>query len=209
AGAGGEQSGTQPPATGEGDGDEDDGAEGSGEGGSGDQDDRLIRTPAQLLKDLEGVGRSPFTVEDLPVLMDRLSVDPPRGEAKGLINVNTAPAPVLRCIPGLSEEQVAAILSIRAGLDSEAKATTAWLVLEDVMDLDEYIEIAPLITARGTQFTVEALGYADFMGMVTRLQVILEMRGPLVQAVYHRDLTHLGGRYPIREQDLETIRGER
>ena len=47
------------------------------------------------------------------------------------------------------------------------------------------------------------------MGMVTRLQVVVEMRGPLVQAVYHRDLTHLGGHYPIREDDLEAIRGQR
>ncbi len=206
--AGSAQDSTGADGTNAADGDEDDGTAGSG-GGGGGQSGRAITTPAQLLKDLAGGGGSPFTVQDLPVLMDRLSVNPPRGETPGVINVNTAPAPVLRCLPGVSEEQVTAILNIRGGLDSEAKATTAWLVIEEVMDLDEYIALAPQITARGTQFTVESLGYADFMGMVTRLQVILEMRGPLVQAMYHRDLTHLGGRYPIREQDLETIRGER
>ena len=147
--------------------------------------------------------------EDLPILMDRLTVNQPRMESPGLININTAPFLVLKCIQGLSEEQIAGILATRDALDSEVKATTAWLVTEDVLSLEKFIEIAPLITARGTQFTIEALGYADFMGMVTRLQVVVEMRGPLVQAVYHRDLTHLGGHYRIREDDLEAIRGQR
>ena len=183
------------------------GAAGANAGGDG-SNSQPMTTPAQLLLD-SGGERSPFGVEDLPILMDRLTVNQPRMESPGLININTAPFLVLKCIQGLSEEQIAGILATRDALDSEVKATTAWLVTEDVLSLEKFIEIAPLITARGTQFTIEALGYADFMGMVTRLQVVVEMRGPLVQAVYHRDLTHLGGHYPIREDDLEAIRGQR
>jgi len=177
------------------------------EGGGGNGDNGRFRTPAELLLDHPTAGRSPFDVEDLPILMDRLTADPPRSEIPGLINVNTAPHQVLRCIPGLTEDEIDAIVSKRENLDPETKATTAWLVTEDVLDFKKFVEIAPLVTARGTQFTIESLGYADFIGMVTRLQVVVEMRGPMVQAMYHRDLTHLGGHYPIREDDLEELRG--
>lgn len=127
-------------------------------------------------------------------------------EIRGLININTAPELVLRCVPGLAEEEVAAIVARRAELDALTKSTTAWLVTEGVIGVEKYVEIAPKICARGTQFTVEALGYADHVGMVTRIQVIYDMRGPLAQTMYYRDLTQLGGSFPIREEDEESFR---
>ena len=53
---------------------------------------------------------------------------------------------------------------------------------------------------------IESLGYADHIGMVTRLQVIVDVAGPIAQTMYYRDLTRLGGHYPIREEDDENIR---
>ena len=41
--------------------------------------------------------------------------------------------------------------------------------------------------------------------MVTRLQVVVDMAGPIAQVIYYRDLSYLGSRYPIREEDLETL----
>ncbi|MCG3131131.1 MAG: hypothetical protein FLDDKLPJ_01907 [Phycisphaerae bacterium] len=189
-------------------GDDEDDEEGGGDGsGDGGGQTRPVTTPAQLLgKDEDGGGsRSPFTVEDLPQLMDRLTAEEEM-EVRGLININTAPDLVLRCVPGLAEEEVAAIVARRAELDSLTKSTTAWLVTEGVIGVEKYVEIAPKICARGTQFTVEALGYADHVGMVTRIQVIYDMRGPLAQTMYYRDLTQLGGSFPIREEDEESFR---
>ena len=95
---------------------------------------------------------------------------------------------------------------MRRTLNAEEKATTAWLVISEVLDLSTYEQIEPLITARGQQFMVESLGYADHIGTVTRLQVIVDMVGPIAQTMYYRDLTKLGGHYPIREEDLEAVR---
>jgi hypothetical protein len=145
--------------------------------------------------------------EHLPILMDKITVYPPDvQEIPGLININTAPLLVLRTLPGLTADQITAILERRDELDSETKMTTAWLVTEEVLDLETYAQIAPLITARPQQFRIESLGYADHFGMVTRLEVVVDMVGPLAQTIYSRDLTHLGGRYPIREEDLEKLR---
>lgn len=133
-------------------------------------------------------------------------VPPDKADVPGLININTAPPLVLRCIRGLSAEQVATIVEMRGSLDAEAQATTAWLVTHEVVDKETYAKVAPRITARGQQFTIESLGYADHIGMVSRLQVVIDMAGPIAQTLYYRDLTQLGGHYPIREEDLEAVR---
>ncbi len=169
-----------------------------------------IRSPASLLSDNAisvEVGENPLSAEHLPILLDRtttLATDQP--PQRGLININTAPRLVLRCIADLSEDQVEAILESRERLSSEAKETTAWLLMEEAVDLATFELVAPAITARGQQFTIESLGYGDHIGMVTRLQVVVDLVGPIAQTIYYRDLTYLGGHYPIREEDLERVR---
>lgn len=211
-------SGSQPPPTrgggstgsdgsnsGDG-GDEGDGAGqpgGGGPGGSGQQ--KPVTTPAQLLMGRSNGSASPFTVDDLAHLMDRLTADEAQ-EARGLIDINTASERVLHCLAELADEDVAAIVAARGELDSATKATTAWLVTQEILPLEKYIQVAPKICARGTQFTVESLGYADHVGMMTRLQVIYDMRGPLAQTIYYRDITNLGGSFPIREGQQENLR---
>ncbi|MHC4698261.1 MAG: type II secretion system minor pseudopilin [Planctomycetota bacterium] len=188
-------------------GDDDEDAPGEGESDDADSESRPIVSPASLLRERSADGElvdSPIGVEHLATLMDRTTTVPPdQGEIRGLINVNTAPPQVLRCIEELTVEQIEGIVATRQMLDSDEKETTAWLVTEEVLDLDTYEAIAPMITGRGQQFTIEVLGYADHIGMVTRIQVIVDMVGPIPQPVYYRDLTKLGGHYPIREEDLE------
>ncbi len=169
-----------------------------------------IQSPAALLNDVTVDGefvRSPIQEEHLVVLMDRTTVSPPdKQDVAGLININTAPGPVLRCLTELTDEQVGAILETRLTLSSEQKETIAWLYSEDVLDVDTFVLVAPKITARGQQFMIESLGYADHVGMITRLQVIIDLAGPIAQTVYYRDLTKLGAQYPIREEDLDNVR---
>lgn len=183
---------------------------GDGETNVAQPDGGSIQTLASLLRNRTVDGRpqaSPVTLEHLAVLLDRTTTVP--GEQQqllGLINVNTAPRLVLQCIDGLTEEQVDGILEARDRLSAETKETVAWLLTEEVVDLDTFERIAPQITARGQRFTIESLGYADHIGMVTRLEVIVDVVGPIAQTIYYRDLTYLGGHYPIREEDLEKIR---
>lgn len=197
---------------------EDAGAEGEGEGegeGSGeaggdigdaldqltDQSSRLS-SPAELLTADLGQA-NPLTLEDLPILMDRTTTVDPLSELEGLINVLTAPPQVLRSIPGISGEEVAAIVQNRTDLSDEERLTTAWLATREAVSVETYVQIAPYITVRGRQFTIQSLGYADHVGMIYRLQVMVEMRGPVPQVVYYRDLTSLGAVFPIREGEGE------
>ena len=182
---------------------------GGGSSGGAAQPPPIV-SPASLLKDQtigEEVVRSPLTIEDLPRLMDLTTVVPAdQRTTAGLININTAPRPVLSLLPGLSEEKVDTILGVRDRLAPDSKKTTAWLATEGLLDLETYEALSPYITARGQQFTIESLGYGDHIGMVTRLQVVVDIVGPIVETVYYRDVTYVGGHFPIREEDLERVR---
>ncbi|MBN1510863.1 MAG: general secretion pathway protein GspK [Phycisphaerae bacterium] len=143
---------------------------------------------------------SPFTLEDFHRILDRLSlwIQP---EQVGLVDVNTAPAEVLRCVPFLTAQMVDDIVAQRAALDSTAKRTPAWLLIHNVVDEGTMAEVIPFVTARGFQFEVESVGFATHVGTVSRIQAVLQMRGPVAQIVYYRDLTPLGIGYPLRLED--------
>jgi type II secretory pathway component PulK len=180
------------------------------ETGDGTKPPEPIRSPAELMLLQTGADgkaiENPLRLEHLAVLMDRLTVESAdRQQLPGLININTAPPAVLECLEDLSGGQMEALLAKRPSLDAATKSTTAWLVTEEVVDLETYAKIAPKITARGQQFTIESLGYADHHGAITRLQVVVDMIGPLCQTIYYRDASYLGGRFPIREKDKERI----
>lgn len=207
-GAGGEQGGGGGGGSrGEGDGGKPGG--GGGSGGAGTPTEP-IRTPASFLRPQVINGddvESPLLPEDLPILLDRLTVEPPdKRKIPGLINVNTASRLVLRTLPELTPDQVETIVEMRESLSPETLQTPAWLVTERVMEVEAFEKIAPLVTARGQQFTIESLGFGDHTGMVTRLQVVVDLVGPIAQTIYYRDVSQLGSRFPIREKDLELIR---
>ena len=218
-GAGGEGDGGQQPTgqeeSGDGSKDGDGGADGGSGGPQGTDDGggggTPIRSPASLMLPRtidEQLVQSPLTVEDLAVLMDRTTTVPPeKRNVAGLININTAPRIVLECIDGLTADQIEGILAKRDGLSVDTAATTAWLVSTGIMDFAAFEKVAAQITARGQQFTIESVGYADHIGMVTRLQVVVDMNGPIAQTVSYRDISMLGGAYPIREADKEKVRG--
>ena len=168
-----------------------------------------IESPADLLKDRsqktsEEPLASPLREEEMMVVMDRTTTSP-APELVGLININTAPAIILATLPGLTEEDVAEILTMRAELPSEQKYSTAWIL--PIIGREKFMEVAPLISARGTRFRVESLGYADHLGTMARIETVLEMRGPVAQIVYLRDVTKLGTSFPIQwaEGDAELV----
>jgi type II secretory pathway component PulK len=167
-----------------------------------------IRSQAYLMFPrtmVDGVVReSPVGPEHLPALVDLTTLLPPETrEVVGLINVNTAPRLVLSCIEGLTSDQVDAIVSERDALDDETLATTAWLVTTGILDTETFARIASQITARAQQFRIQSIGFADHIGTVTRLEVIVDMNGPIAETIYYRDISYLGAPFPIREEDRE------
>ncbi len=157
--------------------------------------------------------------EDMLIVMDRLTTIP-RPENMGplgamvaiplphVINVNTAPPPVLACL-GLDDEQIETIVSTRMELSDEEKISPAWLLNAGVMTAEELARFTGpqlntiRIVTQSWQFTVESVGYGDHVGMVCRLQAVIEMQGQVPLIKYMRDITKLGPGWPIRAEEEE------
>lgn len=136
----------------------------------------------------------PGTYDDLPDILDRLTVNP-SPFFQGRINVSTAPQEVLSLIDGLSQEEVDAMVAARLELRSEDKSTPAWLLTQGVLDETKFRQILDRITTKASMYRVESVGYADHIGVISRIMNVIQMRGPIPQVMYYRNLDRLGVAY--------------
>ena len=146
----------------------------------------------------------PGTYEDLPLILDRLTTDPVP-MFTGRINVNTASREVLATIPELTAGEVEAIVAARGGLAPEERSNSAWLVRNAVLELHKYRWILPKLATKSSVFQVESVGYADHAGVMDRINVIFEMRGPIAQVIYTRNLDELGTAYTPHGEDIRAV----
>lgn len=150
---------------------------------------------------------SPVTLAELPIVADRFTLRATEEASLpilGLINLNTAPAQVLRILPGMTAENVEAILANRE-IDGQPRDTIAWPVVEELVNVASYKEAAPYLTASAYQFHVEILAYGDHTRLMRRFEYIVEMQGPVAQFRYYRDLTSLGPGWPLDREMAEMV----
>jgi len=98
----------------------------------------------------------------------------------GRININEAPAAVLNCVPGLSQDAVQQIVMRRQRDGVNMPRTTAWVWLEGIVDLSEYRRIQPWITCGGDAFRGQLAVFQAGFGPIHRSQIIV---GPLRDGV--------------------------
>lgn len=121
------------------------------------------------------------------------------GQKLAKINVNTAPIRVLQALDGMTPEAAAQIVAARAELDAESLQDPQWV--QQTLG-GEAAALAGRLTTKCLQFHVEVVGYADHLRLTRRYEWIVDVRGPVVQVLYHRDLTGLGQAWPV---DDETV----
>jgi type II secretory pathway component PulK len=140
------------------------------------------------------------------------------GIREGLINVNTAPARVLKTLPALTDQEVESIISTRKNLSSAQKASFAWLATGGALDdFRKFGLICNKITAKPCQFSINVIGFADHVGTTKRIQAVVDFAPnmsmdvfqamsnmgsqlqPKVLTKYYRDITPLRIGYPLTE----------
>ncbi len=147
------------------------------------------------------------TDEDLVILMDRTTTRHAqrRQSLLGRVNVNTAPFEVLAAVEGMDADLADSIISIRSGLDPQARATLAWLWTEGVVDEATFRTIAPRLTTRSYQFHVRVLGYGLPSGRYRVYEAIVDLAGDRPRVVYLRDRTRLGLPMPIAGDGVSAL----
>jgi type II secretory pathway component PulK len=147
----------------------------------------------------------PGSDEDLSLILDRLTVNP-SPVFTGRINVSTAPREVLAMIEELTDEELDAIVEARPEVTGEEKATPAWLLTQGVVDENKFRQILDKITTKSSVYRIDSVGYADHLGVVERLNVVIEMRGPVAQVLYYRNLTGRGPAYTPHGEETRGVR---
>ncbi len=103
----------------------------------------------------------------------------------GAINVNTAGANVLVCLPGIDRDLAQRIISQRQS--SGFFANPAELLKVDGMTPDIFKQVAPLVTARSETFRILAEGRVKSTGVRQRLQVIARVNLDGVETLSYRE----------------------
>jgi competence ComEA-like helix-hairpin-helix protein len=103
----------------------------------------------------------------------------------GAININTAGADVLVCLPGIDRDLAQAIISYRQS--SGFFANTAGLLKVDGMTRDIFKQVAPLVTARSETFRILAEGRVKSTGVWQRVQVIARINLDGVKTLSYRE----------------------
>lgn len=108
------------------------------------------------------------------------------------INVTAAPQEVIAALPGLTADEVAAIVAARDA--QTADPTAAWLVTAANLNPTKFKAIERYVTGgKSNTYRVHSVGYfGKAGGAVARVEAVIEMVQSKPRIVYFRDLTDLG-----------------
>ena len=141
---------------------------------------------------------SPLTdasmAELLPTLLDKTTTQN-IGELPARVNLLTAPAAVLTCLPGLNETDVQAIVAARplpAEAADLAHQTPAWLLLDAKLDKAKAQALEKYVTSRTQVYRVQSVGYFDAGGPAARVEAVVDTNGGKPRILMWRDLSDLG-----------------
>ncbi|HOX03792.1 MAG TPA: helix-hairpin-helix domain-containing protein [Verrucomicrobiota bacterium] len=146
-----------------------------------------------------GVGK-----DELPALLDRCTGSD-QERLEGLINVNTAPAAVLRTLPGIDEAMAEAIVARRSNLSQEDRRTIAWLYQEGLMNADQFKQVAPLLTTRSLQFHCYVAGFNQPGRRHRILEAIFDVASETPRVLFLRDVTRSGLPPTLVGEESETM----
>ncbi|NDD38799.1 MAG: hypothetical protein EB082_10395, partial [Verrucomicrobia bacterium] len=111
---------------------------------------------------------------------------------EGLVNVNTASATVLGCLPGLdSDNKAVTLVATRTGQDTQH--SIAWL--KDALSAADAVKLGPYITGRSDVYSADIAALGHHGRGYQRVKFIFDSSDgfPAAPKIRQRqDLTHLG-----------------
>jgi len=144
-------------------------------------------TGAQSL--LEFYTRSGLSAEDFAKIETAITTDAGT-TLLGRVNVNTASAAVLTCIPGIGEDKAAELVSYRLS-NSSAVDSIAW-VTKVLTDPNAIRDAGPFLTGQSYQFTADIAAIGKFGRGYRRTKFVFDTTEGTPKIVYRQNLSGLG-----------------
>ncbi len=118
----------------------------------------------------------------------------------GLVNVNTAPRPVLLTLDGLQDTDADLIIAQRQTSASASQVNdTSWV--STAIGQTKYGLIQPYITGQSYQFSADIVAVSGDGRAFKRVKIVVDARAQPATIVYRRDLTSLGWPLPADVRD--------
>lgn len=133
-------------------------------------------------------------------IIDRLTTNNDQ-ETIGLVNINTAPAEVLLCLPELEQSDVDALVSRRAKGDVDL-SSILWVT--KVLSEEKAKAIGGYITTNSFQYSADIAAVSADGRAFKRYLVLFDTAGDSLEVIYKQPLHQLG--WPLDAEILENLK---
>lgn len=129
----------------------------------------------------------------LPKLLD-LTTTRTTFEIVPRVNALSAPPEVLAGLPGLTQDEVNAMVTVRQTLTptDPAATTGAWLVTAANLSPTKFDAVEKYVTGKTMTYRVQSVGYFGTGGPAARVEAVIDTNQGHPRILYYRDLTDLG-----------------
>ncbi len=167
---------------------------------------RFIGNPAQL-PTINSVAsfmvQSQMTADEYALIHADVTHVATGGSVAGLVNVNTASATVLACIPGIGIDNASTLVAYR---QNHPEAMTSFQWLTQILPPAAIRAAGRFITDQSYQFTADVAAVGHYGRGYHREKVVFDMRTSTPRILYHQDLTSYG--WALGSQVRQTLKGE-
>lgn len=131
--------------------------------------------------------RSGLTAEEFALIEPDLTIST-NSVVEGLVNVNTATATVLACLPGLDAAKADTLVATRAG--QTGQHSIAWV--KEALDEQSATQLGPFITGRSYVYSADIAALGHHGRGYSRVKFIFDTTEGAPKIRRRQDLTHLG-----------------
>ncbi len=169
---------------------------GGGRGGGGGGGAAQTTTYSNLLQFYVNSG---MTETEFDEIADEITASNSQ-YTQGLINVNTASAEVLACIPGVGVDNAQTLVAYRAS-NPDKLLSIAWL--SNVLTRQQCTQAGPYVTVHSYQFSADIAAVGHHGRGYRRVRFIFDTSDGTPKIVYRQDLSHLG--WALGRQTRESL----
>jgi DNA uptake protein ComE-like DNA-binding protein len=152
-----------------------------------------IGSASELFTVVRGLG---VEQEELAKLLDAVRYADAAATG-GRVNINVASEPVLRSVPGVSEEAAAAIVQMRESVPDDELRSVAWLLAREVLTPDQFRDALPHVTSRSWTFrirvgaAIRSADSSDEAPVRAVFEAVIDCVDETPRIAVLRDITHL------------------